>query len=142
MALTADTSKWTIGSFLANVTLNIMSKRPENEWKNAILSQWAFNGIGLLIWVFLPETPRWLCRKGRHEAARKSLRRINGKVKNYDLDVEYEIIQREVSEGAALEDAQKGVNFFTIFKGTNLRRTFISFAVSTSRFIAPVGDLQ
>jgi hypothetical protein len=77
--------------------------------------------------VFLPESPRWYCQKGKHEQAKKVLQRVNGGVEGYDLETEYAILVQEVEDGRHLAVRSSGTSFFDLFRGTNLRRTLISF---------------
>lgn len=72
-----------------------------------------------MVWCILPESPRWYAERGRHELAKKSLRRINGTVAGYDLEHEYAVILQEIEEGKKLSDNTKSVNLFSVFRGTN-----------------------
>lgn len=80
-----------------------------------------------IIWFFLPESPRWYSRKGRHDKAKEVLLRLNGGIEGYDVEHEYAVIVNEIEDGNALTGAASQYNVFTIFKGTNLRRTLIAF---------------
>lgn len=50
--------------------------------------------------------------------------RLNGRVKGYDLEGEYAVIQYEVDEGRELSNRNKRVNILSVFRGTNLVSTF------------------
>src|SRR5437870_11705833 len=95
---------WIVSLFQLAVTAGIVS---------AYLVDYAFASVGGWRWMlglavapalvfgtgmfFLPETPRWLIRSGRHEIARRVLIRIRGSV---DVDLEITEIQTSLAEQA------------------------------------------
>ncbi len=80
----------------------------------------AFLAVGLL---FAPESPWWLCRMGRIEDARRSLRKLYGS--NVDLDTKLAAMQITIDD----ELSQKKGGWLDCFRGTNLIRTGISCGV-------------
>jgi hypothetical protein len=122
---------------------------PASQWRRAIYSEWVFTGyvslirprhrlfiwhslthnlsVALIIWVFLPESPRWLAQRGKHDRAKAVLRRVNGSVEGYDVDTEYAILVAEIEDGRRLTAQMNSVSILSLFRGTNLRRTLISF---------------
>lgn len=73
----------------------------------------------------------WLLRKGKHEAAAKALKRLNGGIPGYDIEHELSVMKLDL-EGASSDGTQGSKNktsYLELFKGTNLRRTLISFSV-------------
>ena len=91
-----------------------------DKWRHAVYSQWAFIGMAIIMLVFIPESPRFLAAKGRHDKAKKILKHMNGNVEGYDLEHEYNIILKELEDGKILSDKQKEVNVLDCFRGTNL----------------------
>jgi hypothetical protein len=83
--------------------------------------------LALIIWFFLPESPRWLASKGKHDRARAILTRLNGSIEGYDVDREYAILLQEIEDGERLIAAGKQMSYTALFRGTNLRRTLLSF---------------
>ena len=78
----------------------------------------------------------FLCKQGRADAAKKSLRRLIGSVEGYDFDHEYAVIEQEVAESRILMERSSKLGWIACFKGTNLRRTLIStipFSMQVSR---------
>jgi SP family general alpha glucoside:H+ symporter-like MFS transporter len=69
---------------------------------------------------FAPESPWWLVRKGRHEEAAKSIERLGtkGNVNSADSVA----MMRRVIE---MEKSVKSPTLLELFKGTDLRRTWI-----------------
>lgn len=75
----------------------------------------------LAILIFLaPESPWWLVRKGKHEAAAKAVERLGRK--STTNSTETVAMMRRVIE---LEKTEKEPNHIELFKGTDLRRTLI-----------------
>lgn len=83
--------------------------------------------LAILMWLPLPESPRWCLRRGNEARARSSLLRINKGCKDYDLENEIAVINQEIAEGRALTEASSKFSYIAIFKGPNLRRLLISF---------------
>jgi hypothetical protein len=96
------------------------------EYRRAFYSEFAILGVWLPILVWLPESPAWLCKKGRHDQALKSLHRLVGNVDGYDWDREYAVIKQELDASQALTQKSSKLGFVACFKGTNLRRTLVS----------------
>ncbi|ERT00673.1 hypothetical protein HMPREF1624_01903 [Sporothrix schenckii ATCC 58251] len=74
-----------------------------------------------LCWV-LPESPRWLVRKGRMDDAARALRRLNGTKNGYSPEEEAKLLLASIEEDAATQGAWRD-----LFRGTNTRRTLIVF---------------
>lgn len=85
-----------------------------------IALQWLFP-TPLAVLIFLaPESPWWLVRKGRYDAARHSVERLGNKEKLNSSDTV--AMMRRVIE---LEKSTKAPSYLELFKGTDLRRTLI-----------------
>lgn len=112
-------NKYTIGGFLSAVSLNVVSQQDPRNWRHAVLSQFAFCGVALIAWAFLPESARWYCIGGREAECKKILQRVNGKVKGYDVDVEYRKMLVEVEHANAAASLQGGGSYLDVFRGTN-----------------------
>jgi MFS transporter, SP family, general alpha glucoside:H+ symporter len=85
-----------------------------------IALQWMFP-TPLAILIFLaPESPWWLVRKGKHEAAARSVERLGRK--SAMNTTETVAMMRRVIE---LEKSEKKPSHAELFKGTDLRRTLI-----------------
>lgn len=85
-----------------------------------IALQWLFP-TPLAVLVFLaPESPYWLVRKGKLEQAAKSVTRLGRK--SGVSATETVAMMRRVIE---LEKTDKKPSYLELFKGTDLRRTFI-----------------
>ena len=78
-----------------------------------------YNSTVVLVWLFLPESPRWLVKKGKVDQARKVLLRVNGRVESYDVDHELAVLSTEVIESARLSAEASEISIFDVFRGTN-----------------------
>lgn len=93
-------------------------------------------GIMIVIYVFIPESPYWYATHGYHEKGRAVIERLNGGVDGYDVDFHYGIVQRtvELEMIAAKELHGEKKPFWKdvwdtreIFKGVNGFRTLVAF---------------
>ncbi|KAI1624125.1 hypothetical protein EDD37DRAFT_630235 [Exophiala viscosa] len=83
--------------------------------------QWFFPLVIFVGVFFAPESPWWLARQGKNEAARKALDRITTK------EIDTETLLANIILTTELEEAQMlGARFVDIFKGSDLRRTIIA----------------
>jgi SP family sugar:H+ symporter-like MFS transporter len=71
----------------------------------------------------IPETPRWLCSKGRREEALATLKTL----RTSDEIAELELLDIEASMEMHVDDG----SWLDLVKGSNLRRTIISVTIPT-----------
>ncbi len=108
-----------IGAVVALVVENYPGP---SSYRLCFASQWPFSALLTILTIFLPETPAYLLRNGRSEAAKYAMIRLRGK-KDNDADIAYSrlldtIISKE-SEHITKE------SYLACFKQPHLRRTFI-----------------
>jgi len=115
---------WGLGQLMASGVLRAFLKRT-GQWSYRIpfAMQWLWS-VPLAIGIaFAPENPWWLVRRGRDDAARRSLRRLNSAQSDSEIDQTVSMmrhtneVEKELSTGTLYRDC---------FKGTNLRRTEIT----------------
>lgn len=112
-------AQYTIGAFLSAVSLNIVSQDVSENWRHAVLSQFALCGVAIVAWAFLPESARWHCMHDREAECKKILRKVNGGVKGYDIDLEYTRMLAEVRNQNVSASLQGGGSYLDVFRGTN-----------------------
>lgn len=111
-----------IGPFLGSIMVNYVGDRPNNwSYKSLIAAQWGFNVPGLVVQLFMPESPWYLIRKGRDEEAKKVYKRLC----SHEEDIESRFVAAKITIQEA-EELASSSNFIECFKGTNLRRTLIA----------------
>lgn len=117
---------WVMGQFLASGVLKGVALRPD-QWAYRIpyALQWLWPTPILIGIYFAPESPWWLVRKGRDEAAKFMLNRLTSADKHPDFNADETIaMMRHTNE---LEKAvSEGTSYFDCFRGTDLRRTEIA----------------
>ncbi|KAL4748229.1 general substrate transporter [Aspergillus terricola var. indicus] len=101
-----------------------------SAYKVVFASQWAFPGAILLFLLILPESPRYLVRKNRLEAAERSLRALHTPQHNISAAIStlHQEILAEATETTMPSTSvhQKSASYLDCFRGTNWRRTRIA----------------
>ncbi|KAI1458710.1 general substrate transporter [Annulohypoxylon moriforme] len=100
-----------------------------SQWQIPIglqLAPAALLGLGMLT---VPESTRWLTKKGRHEEAWKSLQWIRADDSQATTDEMEEIRSGVVAESRATE----GFHVRELLEGENFRRIFAAFAIFTAQ---------
>lgn len=124
---------WTIGYLIGNCSLRGLLEM-EGEWayKTAFALQWIWPVPIALACYFAPESPWLLVRKGKHEQAYKSARRLaSDGVTDEQIEESVQMmIHTQNIEDAKERPAQGWKSIFELFRGTNLRRTEIAVIVA------------
>ncbi|KAI0845820.1 general substrate transporter [Daldinia vernicosa] len=124
---------YTFGIFVSywvdyGVARGISSTNP-SQWQIPIGLQLApavFLGLGMLT---VPESTRWLTKKGRHEEAWKSLQWIRADDSQATADEMEEIRSGVTAETTATE----GFHIRELLEGENFKRVFAAFAIFTAQ---------
>lgn len=87
--------------------------------------QWLWPPFLILGTFFAPESPFWLVRKGRLDAARIALLRLTTSNSGVDYDADEQIALIKSTNEMELAN-QKGINYWHCFQGVDLRRTEIT----------------
>ena len=85
------------------------------EWRQAALYSLSFNALGaVLVWLFAPNSPRWLLMQCERSEARKELAKLRGLEPNSPLvNREIEDIEENLQHVAAIGNASPAEIFRT-----------------------------
>lgn len=116
---------WGLGIFLSSVVVRAtLDMTGQWSWRLPFVLQWVWPVPLFICSYFVPESPWWLVRQGRHEEAKQSLRRLATK-ETYDEKAFEQNIAMMVHTTALERAETKGASWISCFKGINLRRTEI-----------------
>ncbi|KAJ5635166.1 uncharacterized protein N7484_008479 [Penicillium longicatenatum] len=118
---------WTLGSFFAQVALQHLASNDATDYLTPIYTQWAQIGIMFIIYILVPESPAWCVNAGKDDRAKKELLKLNGRVPNYDLERQFQVLALAVEHERAVAVEQRREKWYGIFQGVNGLRTVISF---------------
>ncbi|KAJ4376378.1 hypothetical protein N0V83_001661 [Neocucurbitaria cava] len=112
---------WAIGAIIVGGVAYVYSFRLDADaYRIPIAIQWMFpTPLAILLW-FAPESPWWLVRKGKLEAAEHSIMRL-GRSSTLNASEAVAMMRRTID----LEKSIKEPNLLELFKGTDLYRTLI-----------------
>ena len=104
------------------VVFTSLKEKGSGGYLKCFISQWPFSALPLLVSIILPESPTWLIRKNRIDAARKSQRRLDSPRVDSEAAIE------KLCSSIRHEDEQAqnhAASYLECFRGNNLRRTMI-----------------
>jgi MFS family permease len=106
-----------VGSIVVYTSLK--HKGPES-YRICFASQWPFSAVPFVLAAILPESPTWLLRKGRTEAALKAQKKLN------TARIDSQAVIEELQASILAEQEEKNTHrYVDCFRGVNIRRTFI-----------------
>lgn len=121
---------WLIGQLIAVSVLRGFIHLP-SQWSYRIpfALQWAF-AVPILIGVlFAPDSPWWLVRHGKFDAAKKALLRLTSRNSGQNFNVDEAVSMLRHTNEVEKYLHSDGMSYLDCFKGTNLRRTEIACMV-------------
>jgi MFS family permease len=88
------------GSLICSfVTLATSKYEGDSSWQIPLASIFAFTCFVLVFCWSIPESPRWLVRKGRHDQAVKQLRWIRGsRLSEQDAETQMNTIKQSIEQ--------------------------------------------
>ena len=123
-----------IGPFISAIMSNFTQSWDNAwSWKSLIAAQWGFCAVSFIALWWLPESPVYLVRAGKMDAARKSLGRLYTDPE--DAEGHLQLVQCTIEEA----EANKRSSYLECFRGTHLRRTLIAIMVFLSEPMAGLG---
>ncbi|KIX05525.1 uncharacterized protein Z518_06397 [Rhinocladiella mackenziei CBS 650.93] len=109
------------GSFLCTIVTNGTKNYPgDASWQDPVLSGFAFPAFTILFCWLIPESPRWLVRKGKKGRAVRWLNTLNGSKPGYGAEQEATLLQAAIDR-----DMEMKGRWIDLLKGVN-RRTMIA----------------
>ncbi|KAM5353679.1 hypothetical protein ACJ41O_000329 [Fusarium nematophilum] len=139
MTLRVYLTSWTnmcfiIGQLIsAGVMAGLVNNPTKWAYRIPFAIQWIWPVILVPILCFAPDTPWHLVRIGRHEAAKKSLRRLRPKATEEELRDTLGLI---VYTNDLEEQLSVGTSYKDCFKGFELRRTEIACVVFAGQILS------
>ena len=114
---------WCTGQFIsAGVLKGLVNNHTQWGYRIPFAIQWIWPLPIFVIAYLAPESPWFLVRSGRNEAARRSLQRLSNPAYDVDHDAAIALI---IKTNQLEREEQEGVTYKEAFRGTNLRRTEI-----------------
>ncbi|KAM0514528.1 hypothetical protein ACHAPE_006823 [Trichoderma viride] len=123
-----------IGGIIVSVMMQQLNKKHPDNYLLAMRIIWAPVALMIVCWIFIPESPWFHARHDNKEKAIKSLKQLYGGVEGFDFEEEYGIIVRTIAHER--EVLQEAPSYRHVFKGLNLKRTFIVVILSVSQQFA------
>lgn len=114
-----------VGQLIAYGVMNqTQSLKTSNSYRILFAVQWGFNGVGLLLVHFCPESPMRLLARGKDDAARKSIVRLYGR---QTVDEKMNEIRTILNHEREL--SSRSGSFKDCFNTKNRLRTLIALSV-------------
>ncbi|KAH8901661.1 MFS general substrate transporter [Thozetella sp. PMI_491] len=116
-----------IGSIIVQVTFGMPGT---SSYRTCFASQWPFTALPLIVSVLLPESPPWLIRMKKLDAARTAYSRLDTRadpVRSAAFEALKHVIEIEQETSA-----KEKVTYSQCFGGTDRRRTVIAMFASLS----------
>lgn len=86
-------------TFLSSIVTNATNKFPDDSsWKIPVACMFAFPSAALLLSWLVPESPRWLLRKGKYEHASRALYYLNGAKPGFVADDQIQLLRRALDD--------------------------------------------
>lgn len=117
---------WHLGSLLsAGLLRGFLSRTDSWGYRIPFAIQWFWPIPLIIVSIFCPESPWWLVRKGRHDDALKSIKRLLSKSPDYEEQC-HQTLAMMISTHKIEVATSEGATIWDCFKGVQLRRTEIA----------------
>ncbi|KAH7026648.1 low-affinity glucose transporter HXT1 [Microdochium trichocladiopsis] len=116
-----------LAAFIASVITDRTSKiEGQDSWLIPVACMFIFPSTALVFSWLIPESPRWLIRKGKFDKAVDNIYYIRSATKDYAAEEEARLVQE------ALNDTPTKGKWRELFQGTNNRRTWTGILASVA----------
>lgn len=133
--LTAYTNMcFAIGQFISSGVLQSLISR-QGQWSYRIpyAIQWLWPTPLMVAAFFMPESPWWLVRQGRYEAAEHNVKRL---MANAEKPNAKNVVAMMIHTNNIEKEIAEGYSYLDCFRGTDLRRTEISCVIFAGQVLA------
>ncbi|WVR08820.1 hypothetical protein IAU60_005878 [Kwoniella sp. DSM 27419] len=118
---------WVIGQLVASGVLrSVLNWDTEWAYRLPFALQWIWPVPILIGCIFAPESPWWQVRQGRHEEARRTIRRLKKNATDEEVEGQVSLM---IHTNAIEKTISAGTTYWDCFKGIDLRRTEIASGV-------------
>ncbi|KAL4918327.1 general substrate transporter [Aspergillus aurantiobrunneus] len=112
-----------LGQLIGSIVVYVSLDRPGSDgYKTCFISEWAFSFFPLVVSILMPESPVYLIRMNRLDAARKCQQRLASSSEDADATIQQARLSIELENQTARGTVPR---YLDCFKGTNRRRTTI-----------------
>lgn len=117
---------WHIGSLISvSILRGLLNRTDTWGYRIPFALQWVWPVPLILVSYFCPESPWWLVRRGRHEDALKSIRRLLSQHPTHEEQC-HQTLAMMINTHKVELATSSGATFVDCFKGVNFRRTEIA----------------
>jgi SP family general alpha glucoside:H+ symporter-like MFS transporter len=133
--LTAYTNMcFAMGQFVSAGVLQSLSAR-QDDWSYRIpyAIQWLWPAPLMVAAFFMPESPWWLVRHSRYEAAERNVKRLMARAEEHNAR---NVVAMMIHTNNIEKEITAGHSYWDCFRGTDLRRTEIACVVFAGQVLA------
>lgn len=147
--LAAFSMAFALGQVFLALGLKLLQETSPLKFRHMFYSEFVFTGLWLIPLLYLPESPgtidewstsslfagylltpifllAWYCSKGRHDEAKKSLRKLVGNVEGYEIEHEYSVLRYESEHSKHLAETVGSTDWKALCTKNNLKRCIIA----------------
>ncbi|KAK4686595.1 MFS transporter, SP family, general alpha glucoside:H+ symporter, partial [Tremellales sp. Uapishka_1] len=118
---------WVIGQLIASGILRgVLTWDSQWAYRLPFAMQWIWPLPILIGVIFAPESPWWQVRQGYHDAARRTIRRLNQNPTEEEVEDSLALM---IHTNALEKSMSAGTSYWDCFRGVDLRRTEIASGV-------------
>jgi SP family general alpha glucoside:H+ symporter-like MFS transporter len=123
-----------IGQFIgAGVLQSLLSRNDQWSYRIPYAVQWVWPAPLFIMALFMPESPWWLVRNGRYDAAEKTIRRLTA---GPEKDNARQMVAMMIHTDNIEREIESGSSYWDCFKGSHRRRTEIACVTFAGQVLA------
>lgn len=110
---------FTTGQIACSIGFNVVITTDPFNYRKCCYSQFAMLGIFVPALLLAPESPWFLCRKGKIEQCKKVLAKLNGHIADHDIELEYQWLAGEIQKEREENEQSTWRDYLRCLKGTD-----------------------